>query len=181
MEPPTGADPGSRTGRLILSFVLLWQRLVFRAHGSGPHFSPAHGCGRGSAYIHCVERGIGVLGARRTYGYLPRYAVPASLAGRAQVGRRDAPRRPRVGRTPTPRRSRLPRAAHGAAADAATRIQERETSVGRLGLRAMAGSEVLDRTPVTRAPERHRAFPRELRATRTHPCAGIRQIQHCPG
>ena len=33
---------------------------------SSPHFSPSHGCGRGSDCFRCVERG---QGARRTYGY----------------------------------------------------------------------------------------------------------------
>ena len=32
------------------------------APSSSPHFSPAHGCGRGSAYIRRVEHGIAVLG-----------------------------------------------------------------------------------------------------------------------
>ena len=43
------------------------------ATASSPHFSPAHGCGRGSAYIRRVEHGIAVLGCS-TY-----LRVPAAL------------------------------------------------------------------------------------------------------
>ena len=68
------------------------------ATASSPHFSPAHGCGRGSAYIRRVEHGIAVLGCStylrvlaRTYG-LParRDEVPALRLCPARPARPDS-------------------------------------------------------------------------------------------